>query len=114
MSMSPAVIGSMIAQLAGTFEAMVPELSMIPNIPPQTLTNVTTAIDDLKQTAMAFSAADAPGDLLSRIEADAEAVLGVLATLPLPPPLAMAFRVAQFVLPVLLAAAQMVVKAPTA
>jgi len=113
MPMSPAVIGSMVAQIAQTFESMVPELGMIPGISAGTLATVTNAIDDLKQAASAFSAADAPGDLITRIETDAEAVLTVLAALPLPPPVALGFRVAQFVLPVLLAAAKMVTSVKT-
>ena len=108
MPMSPAVIGSMVAQVAAVFKSMVPELGMIPGISADVLTTVTNAIDDLEQSAAAFSAADAPGDVLTRIETDAEAVLTVLAALPLPPPVALGFRVAQFVLPVLLAAAKMV------
>lgn len=111
MSMSPAVIGSMVAQVAGVFKSMVPELGMIPGISADVLTTVTNAIDDLEQSASAFSAADAPGDVITRIETDAEAVLTALAALPLPPQVALGFRIAQFVLPVLLAAAKMVTSA---
>ena len=49
MPMSPAVIGSMVAQVAAVFKSMVPELGMIPGISADVLATVTNAIDDLEQ-----------------------------------------------------------------
>ena len=105
---TPAQIGGMIAQIAVTFEAMLPQIGTIAGISDAALTKVQTAIDDLRLAAQAFATTDAPGEVVSRVENDAEAVLTVLATLPLPPQVALGFRVAQILLPVLISAAQIV------
>lgn len=109
MSFTPANISAMVSEIAAVFESMLPQIGLIAGISDAKLTNITTAIDDLRQAARAFASTDAPGETLARIEHDAEAVLTVLATLPLPPQVALGFRIAQCLLPVLVAMGRLIV-----
>ena len=107
--LAPATIATEIAMFATQIEAALPALAAIPSIKPETLAAITTGLEGLKATATAFATADATTapDLIDRIETDANAVLGSLASLPLPPQVATPMRIAQMSLPVLLMVAKM-------
>ena len=107
--LQPAVIATEIAMFATQIEAALPALAAIPSIKPETLAIITTSLDGLKVAATAFATADAASApaLIDRIETDANAVLGALASLPLPPQVVTPMRIAQMSLPVLLMVAKM-------
>ena len=103
---TPSQIAAEISTIAGIFEGMVPSLQPL-GIDPILLDTIKLSADDLKQVAAAFATADAQsaGSLIGRIQADSNAILVVLASLPLPPEVAMAMMIAQIVLPAVISAA---------
>jgi hypothetical protein len=106
---SPSAIGSMIVTVVSAVEAELPALTAVPAIKPQLVQQITQALDTLKQAAPAFSSSDASGDVAARVSTDLNAVLASLAAIVplLPPQVQFGFRIAQFVLPTLEAAVQM-------
>lgn len=105
---TPAEIAQEVAAIAGIFEAALPEIGQITNNQ-AIFAEISAAIDDLKAAAQAFADADAQSvpSLILRIENDGNAVLAQLAQLPLPPDLATAMRIAQILLPTVVAVAGM-------
>ena len=103
---TPSQIAAEISTIAGVFEGMIPSLQPL-GIDAAVLDAIKVSVDDLKQVAQAFSTADAQsaGSLISRIQADSNAILMVLAGLPLPPQASIAMMIAQIVLPALITAA---------
>ena len=107
---TPAGIASEIATFAGLIEPELPLIAGAVGVSNADITIVTVALDDLKQTAAAFAAADGPemsAPLINRIEIDANTVMGKLTAMPLPPSLAMPVRIASMLLPVAITAAKL-------
>ena len=110
-------MGTLIDEVVDVLEHMTPQIARIPGISDATLTEVESAIDDLKNaTSMLLVTPSHPHatapmspDTITRIEQDAAVILGALASLPMPAPVALGFRVASMLLPALIAAAKLVV-----
>lgn len=104
---SPASVAKELEVVATELEGVLPALGVA--VPAQVVIDLTAGIDAFKQSTAAFAAADvqATPDMVHRISNDANAVFAVMAGLPLPGPVAGVFRVAQFVVPVLVSLAMM-------
>jgi hypothetical protein len=112
---TPSQIGSEIASIAGVFEGVLPEVTQIAGASTNSTATVITAIEDLKEAATAFATADSAaeaGSLTDRVETDVNALISVLAGLPLPTAVSIPMRIAQILLPVIVAAVDLVFPQP--
>lgn len=101
-----------VAAIAGGLQAVLGPLSTIVGISPSTLATVSNLVSGITAVAQQVSAAtttSAAQPLVQQIEADVNAVVAALASLPLPPQISMALMAAQVLLPLIEAAVNLVI-----
>ncbi len=101
---TPTAVASDVNLIATAFAAMLPTLASIPGISAPTTTSVNQAIGDLQVAATAIVAAAtiaAAQPVVSRVETDVNAVIVVLAGLPLPAPIPSVLEAASVLLPII-------------
>ncbi|MGA9865253.1 MAG: hypothetical protein WBQ75_02310 [Acetobacteraceae bacterium] len=101
---TPAAVASDVNLIATAFAAMLPTLASIPGINASTTASVNQAIGDLQVAATAIVSAAttaAAQPVVSRVETDVNAVIAVLAGLPLPAPIPAVLEAASVLLPII-------------
>jgi hypothetical protein len=102
-------IGEMLRRVSGRFEDIRDQLGSIPYAGEGVRSKLYASIEELRQNAQIFASSPDKAEVLQRIVRDANIVLDILSSLPLPPQLRVAFRIAQIIQPALERAAAMVI-----
>lgn len=90
--------------IATAISNALPQLATVQGIPPDSLTKAASFVVDIQRAAAAISAASTAADAqpsVQQLEAGFNALVGVLATLPLPPQVATVIQAANVLLPVI-------------
>lgn len=108
MPFSPAQIADRLADVIDSLRSVVSALP-VAGVAPSTVSTIETVLNDAEATLQAFSASDSnQADIVRRIGSDLSAVLTALAALPLPPAAVLPVRIASMVVPLIVAAAQLI------
>lgn len=113
---TPKTAANTVAVAIPFLAAIVTAVSGMTHVPADTQSKIATALDGVQQGAAALAASETAVEskpILDRIEADAQAVLAIAATLPLPGPAGVAFRIASIVVPMAIAGVKMLIATKT-
>lgn len=97
---TPSAIAGTVAEFVSLIEPEVPAIAGIAGVNPAVVAQVSSGLDGLKQSATALATADsasAAAPVAQRVIADGQALLAVLASLPLPPQAVWPVRIAGIV-----------------
>lgn len=114
---TPASVAQDVTLISSAFAAVVPQLSAVPGVTPAVTQAVNNAVADLQAVAGAIATADtaaAAKPLVVRVEANVNAVVAVLAGLPLPAPISSVLHAASILLPIIETAVGIIVPAGAA
>lgn len=114
---TPASVANDVSLIASGYRSVLPQIGTIAGITPAIVAKAGQAIADLQAAAAAFASADAAAvqkTLVQRIEADVNAVVAVLAGLPLPAPISTILQAALVLLPIIEASVGIVAPAAAA
>jgi hypothetical protein len=97
---TPSAIAGTVAEFVSLIEPEVPAIASMAGVNPTVVAQVSAGLDGLKQSSAALAQADsaaAASPVAQRVIADGQALLAVLASLPLPPQAVWPVRIAGIV-----------------